>query len=99
MKRTNINLQSYNCKNAILLHGGGWKKLEKFKIKAATLRILYVPTKLSKKLNNQEIITLKNKFKTNKFGTFDKIFNKINKLHNLKKISKNNLFCDDLRKT
>ena len=75
------------------------KELEKFKIKVATLRILYVPTKLSKKLNNQEIITLKNKFKTNKFGTFDKIFNKINKLHNLKKISKNNLFCDDLRKT
>jgi len=32
LKRTNINLQSYNCKNAILLHGGGWKKLEKFKI-------------------------------------------------------------------
>ena len=74
------------------------KELEKFKIKVATLRILYVPTKLSKKLNNQEIITLKNKFKTNKFGTSDKIFNKINKLHNLKKIPKNNLFCDNLRK-
>jgi 3-oxoacyl-[acyl-carrier protein] reductase len=75
------------------------KELEKFKIKVATLRILYVPTKLSKKLNNQEIITLKNKFKTNKFGTVDKIFNKINTLHNLKKISKKNLFCDYLRKT
>ena len=74
------------------------KELEKFKIKVATLRILYVPTKLSKKLNNQEIITLKNKFKTNKFGTFDKIFNKINKLHNLKKIPKNNLFFDNLKK-
>ena len=74
------------------------QELEKFNIKVAALRILYVPTKLSKKLNSKEIITLKNKFKTNKFGTIDKIFNKINKIHDLKKIPKNNLFCDNLKK-
>ena len=74
------------------------QELDKFNIKVATLRILYVSTKLSNKLNSREIITLKNKFKTNKFGTIDKIFSKINKLHNLKKIPKNNLFYDNLRK-
>ena len=74
------------------------QELNKFNIKIASLRILYVPSKLSNKLNSQEIINLKNRFKTNKFGTIDKIFNKINKLHFLKKISKNNLFCDELKK-
>ena len=74
------------------------QELDKFNIKVATLRILYVPTKLSNKLNSQEIIILKNKFKTNKFATIDKIFSKINKLYNLKKIPKNNLFCDSLKK-
>ena len=74
------------------------QELDKFNIKVATLRILYVPTKLSNKLNSQEIIILKNKFKTNKLGTVEKIFSKINKLHNLKKIPKNNLFFDNLRK-
>ena len=73
------------------------EELDKFNIRVATLRILYVPTKLSKKLNNKEIMNLKNKFKTNKFGSIDKIFNKINELNNLKKISKNNLFCDELK--
>ncbi|RZO48224.1 MAG: SDR family NAD(P)-dependent oxidoreductase [Candidatus Pelagibacterales bacterium] len=74
------------------------QELNKFNIKIASLRILHVPSKLSNKLNSQEIINLKNKFKTNKFGTIDKIFNKINKLYFLKKISKNNLFCDELKK-
>ena len=53
------------------------QELDKFNIKVATLRILYVSTKLSNKLNSREIITLKSKFKTNKFGTIDKIFSKI----------------------
>ena len=74
------------------------QELDKFNIKVTTLRILYVPSRLSDKLSSKEIIILKNKFKTNKFGTIDKIFNKINKLHKSKKIPKNNLFCDNLKK-
>ena len=74
------------------------QELNKFNIKIVSLRILYVPSKLSNKLNSQDITSLKNKFKTNKFGTIDKIFNKINKLHFLKKISKNNIFSDELKK-
>ena len=74
-------------------------ELNKFNIKVASLRILYVPSRLSDKLSSKEIIILKNKFKTNKFGTIDKIFNQINKIYNLKKIPKNNLFYDDLKKS
>ena len=69
-------------------------ELNEFNIKVITLRILYVPTKLSSKLNNKEITILKNRFKTNKFGTINKIFNKINELYKLKKMPKNNLFYD-----
>ena len=69
-------------------------ELNEFNIKVITLRILYVPTKLSSELNNKEITILKNRFKTNKFGTINKIFNKINELYKLRKILKNNLFCD-----
>ena len=69
-------------------------ELNEFNIKVITLRILYVPTNLSSKLNNKEITILKNKFKTNKFGTINKIFNKINELYKLKKIPKENLFYD-----
>jgi short-subunit dehydrogenase len=69
-------------------------ELNKFNIKVITLRILYVPTKLSSRLNNRKIAILKNRFKTNKFGTINKIFNKINELYKLKKIPKENLFYD-----
>ena len=69
-------------------------ELNEFNIKVITLRILYVPTKLSSELNNKEITILKNRFKTNKFGTINKIFNKINELYKLKKIPKENLFYD-----
>ena len=69
-------------------------ELNEFNIKVITLRILYVPTKLSSKLNNKEITILKNRFKTNKFGTINKIFNKINELYKVKKMPKNNLFYD-----
>ena len=75
------------------------QELDKFNIKVATIRILYVPTRLSDKLSSEEIINLKNKFETNKFGTTDKIFNKINELHDLKEIPKDNLFCDNLKKS
>ncbi len=74
-------------------------ELNEFNIKVITLRILYVPTNLSSKLNNKEITILKNKFKTNKFGTINKIFNKINGLYKLKKMPKNNLFYDMPKKT
>ena len=69
-------------------------ELNEFNIKVITLRILYVPTKMSSELNNKEITILKNRFKTNKFGTINKIFNKINELYKLKKMPKNNLFYD-----
>ena len=74
-------------------------ELNEFNIKVITLRILYVPTKLSSKLNNKEITILKNRFKTNKFGTINKIFNKINELYKLKKMPKKNLFYDMQKKT
>ena len=69
-------------------------ELNEFNIKVITLRILYVPTKLSSRLNNRKIEILKNRFKTNKFGTINKIFNKINELYKLKKMPKKNLFYD-----
>jgi len=74
-------------------------ELNEFNIKVITLRILYVPTKMSSELNNKEITILKNRFKTNKFGTINKIFNKINELYKLKKMPKNNLFYDMQKKT
>ena len=74
-------------------------ELNEFNIKVITLRILYVPTKMSSKLNNKEITILKNRFKTNKFGTINKIFNKINELYKLKKMPKSNLFYDIQKKT
>ena len=71
------------------------KELEGFNIKVATLRILYIPTSLSQKLNDEEIKNLKNKFKTNKYNTIEKIFEEINNLHGLKKIPKSNIYYDE----
>ncbi len=73
------------------------KELETFNIKVATLRILYIPTNLSKKLNDKEVKSLKEKFKTNKYNNVDKIFQEINNLHNIKEIQKTNLYYDDLK--
>ena len=75
-----------------------WKELDKFNVKVATIRVLHTPTKLSDKLSKKEVKILKNKFKTNKFGSTGKIFKEINKLYNLRKIPKNNLFYDELKK-
>ena len=72
------------------------KELEKFKIKVATFRILYVPTSLSADLNDKEINLLKNKFKSNKFGSVDEIFQEVNNLYNQKNIPSNSLFYDQL---
>ena len=73
------------------------KELEKFSVKVATFRILYIPTGLSEELNDKEIKALKSKFHTNKFGTIDKIYDEINNLYNQKNLPENNLFCDDLK--
>ena len=74
------------------------KELEKFNIKVATIRVLHTPTKLSDKLSKKEVKILKSKFKSDKFGNPEKIFKEINKLYKLKKIPKNNLFSDELKK-
>ena len=73
------------------------KELEKFKIKVATFRILYVPTSLSADLNDKEINLLKNKFKSNKFGSTDEIFKEINNLYIQKNIPSKSLFYDELK--
>ena len=74
------------------------KELEKFNVKVSTIRVLHAPTRLSEKLSKEEVKVLKSKFKSDKFGNPEKIFKKINKLYNLKKIPKNNLFSDKLKK-
>ena len=73
-------------------------ELIKFNVKVATLRILYLPTKLSGELNDRDIKILRMKFKTNKFGTIDKLLKEIDKLYNLKKPLQTSLFYDKLRK-
>ena len=62
------------------------------------MRILYLPTKLSGELNDRDIKILRMKFKTNKFGTIDKLLKEIDKLYNLKKPLQTSLFYDKLRK-
>ena len=52
---------------------------------------------ISKKLNDKEVKSLKEKFKTNKYNNVDKIFQEINNLHNIKEIQKTNLYYDDLK--
>jgi len=63
------------------------KELEIFNIKVFVLRILYIKTRLSKKLKNDQVRNLKNKFKSNILGSVDKIYSQICKIDN----SKNNL--------
>ena len=70
-------------------------ELKKFNIKIGTIRILYIPTKLSNKLNRKEIKNLRTKFKTNKFNNVKKIFNKINEIYNQKNVVTNNVFFDN----
>ena len=73
------------------------KELEKFKIKVATFRILYIPSGLSADLNDKEIDLLTSKFKSNKFGSNDKIFQEINNLYNQKNITSKSLFYDEIK--
>ena len=72
------------------------KELNLFNIKVCVFRILYVSTKLSNKLHKNKIINLKKKFKTNKFGTFEKIFSNITKVHNNKKNLTYSILFDSL---
>lgn len=73
------------------------KELNAFKIKLNIFRILYVSTKLSNELNKKQIINLKKKFKSNKFGTVNKIFNKIIKIHYKKGNLANTLLYDNYK--
>ena len=70
------------------------KELANFNIKVITFRILYISTKLSDKLDYKVISKLKKKFKTNKFGSVEKIFENINKLHIQKNINVETIFFD-----
>ena len=69
-------------------------ELKLFKINVSVFRILYVSTKLSNKLDKKKIINLKKKFKTNKFGTVDKIFKNIVKIFEDKKNTTNSILFD-----
>ena len=66
-------------------------ELKIFKIKVSVFRILYVSTELSNKLNKKKIINLK-KFKTNKFGTINKIYENIVKIFEDEKYDKYSTF-------
>ncbi len=70
------------------------KELNPFKIKLNILRILYISTKLSNELDKKKIINLKRKFKTNKFGSINKIYNQIMNIHNKKENLANTLLYD-----
>ena len=67
-------------------------ELKNFRINVSVFRILYVSTELSKKLNKKKIINLKKKFKTNKFGTINKIYENIVRIFEDKKYVKHNTF-------
>ena len=67
-----------------------------FKIKVCVFRIFYVSANLSNKLDKNKILNIKKKFKTNKFGTFEKIFSNITKVHNNKKNLTNSILFDSL---
>ena len=70
------------------------KELKLFNVKVATLRILYVPTRLSNKLSKKEIKNLLMKYKTNKFKNIKKIINKISEIYHYKKPLNQNIFLD-----
>ena len=72
------------------------KELNIFNIKVCVFRILYVSTKLSNELHKNKIIDLKKKFKTNKFGTVEKIFSNIIKIHDNKKNLTDTILFDSL---
>jgi len=69
-------------------------ELKNLNIKVATIRILYIPTKLSNQLSNKEIKDLIKKFKTNLFKNINNLFKKIDEIYNLKNALKNNIFFD-----
>ena len=49
------------------------------------------------KYNDKEIDLLTSKFKSNKFGSNDKIFQEINNLYNQKNITSKSLFYDEMK--
>jgi short-subunit dehydrogenase len=74
-------------------------ELKIFNINVSVFRILYVSTELSNKLNKKKIINLKKKFKTNKFGTINKIYKNIVKIFEDKKNTPNTVLFDTLKKS
>lgn len=74
-------------------------ELKIFKIKVSVFRILYVSTELSNKLNKKKIINLKKKFKTNKFGTINKIYENIVKIFEDEKNTTSTVLFDTLKKS
>lgn len=56
------------------------KELKKFNIKVQTFRIIYLPTRLSSRLNLSSIKNILKKFKTNIFSSEKKIIEKISKI-------------------
>ena len=70
------------------------KELKVFDIKIFVLRILYIKTRLSQKLKNDQVRNLKKKFKTNILGSVDKIYSQICKINNIKNNLNKTLISD-----
>ena len=70
------------------------KELEIFNVKVFVLRLIYLKTSLSKKLSNKQIKKLKNKFKTDNYGSINKIYGQINRIYKTKKKIVENLIFD-----
>ena len=69
-------------------------ELKDLNIKVATIRILYIPTKLSDQLSKKEIKNLVKKFKTNLFNNINNLFKKIEEIYHSKRVLKKNVFFD-----
>lgn len=73
------------------------KELKPFRINVSAFRILYISTKLSNKLKKGKIESLKKKFKSNKFGSIEKILKNIVKIHKNKKNFNNSILSDSYK--
>ena len=69
-------------------------ELKNLNIKVATIRILYIPTKLSNQLSKKEIKDLIKNFKTNIFRNVNNLFKKIDEIYHSKSFLKKNIFFD-----
>lgn len=69
-------------------------ELKSLNIKVATIRILYIPTKLSNQLSKKEVKKLIKNFKTNLFKNINSLLKKIDEIYHSKAILKKNIFFD-----